>query len=81
MELPPSYLTERTTLERAVAENLYDGRPFGHAEDDWNRLLAKWRDGDELWNFAPPGREEIQIWGVALVRGGRVISTAVTAVD
>jgi hypothetical protein len=44
-------------------------------------LLAKRRDGDELWNFAPPSREAIQLWGVALVRGGRVIATVVTGVD
>lgn len=81
MELPLSYLTKPTTFERAAAENVHDGRPFGHAEDDWRRLLAKQRDGDELWNFAPPSREVIQLWGVALVRGGRVISTAITAVD
>jgi hypothetical protein len=81
MELPLSYLTEPTTVERAAADNTHDGRPFGHAEDDWRRLLAKRRDGDELWNFAPPSLEAIQLWGVALVRRGRVISTVITAVD
>ena len=81
MELPPSYLTEATTVERAAAENAYNGRPFGHAEDDWQRLLANRLEGDELWNFAPPSRNVMQLWGVALVRGGRVISTVLTAVD
>lgn len=81
MELPLSYLTEPTTFERAAAENAYDGRPFGHAEDDWQRLLAKRRDGDELWNFAPPNREVIQVCGVALLRDGPVISTVITAID
>ena len=81
MELPVSYLTELTTLEQAIADNEYDGRPFGYAEDDWRRLLAKMRDGDELRNFAPPNRGVIQILGMALVRYVRVISTVITAVD
>lgn len=81
MELPLSYLTERTTFEQAGADNMHDGRPFGYCDDDWQRLLAKRRDGDELWYFEPPSREVIQLWGVALVRDGRIISTVITAVD
>ncbi len=81
MELPSSYLTERVSFEQAAAEHMHDGRPFGCANDDWGRLLAKRRAGDELWYFAPPRRESIRLWGVALVRAGRVISTVVTAVD
>ncbi|MFO0950180.1 MAG: hypothetical protein U0835_03325 [Isosphaeraceae bacterium] len=81
MELPLKYLTEPTTFERAAAEYEHDGRPFGDAEDDWRRLLAKCRDGDELWKFAPPSRDVFQVWGVALVRSGRVVSTVITAVD
>lgn len=80
MKLPLSYLTELTTVERAAADNEFGGRPFGHAEDDWRRLLAKRREGDELWHFAPPNRGVIQVWGVALVRAGRIVSTVVTAV-
>jgi len=81
MELPLSYLSTRVTVEQAVSENTYDGRPFGSAEDDWLKLLAEHREGDELWNFEPPSRDVIQVWGVALVRDGRVISTVITAVD
>jgi hypothetical protein len=81
MELPLAYLTERTTLERAAADNVCDGKPFGHANDDWLRLLAKRRDDDEFWYFAPPSREVMQFWGLALVRSGRVVSTVITAVD
>ena len=80
MELPLSYLTRRTTVERAAAENTHDGKPFGHAQDDWERLLAKRREGDELWYFAPPDPSAIQLWGVALVRGDKVVSTVITAV-
>ena len=78
MRLPRDYLTERTTYERAVADNLHDGKPFGHANDDWERLAAKMRPGDELWYFAPPSRSVMQLWGLALVRGGEVISTVIT---
>lgn len=80
MELPASYLTVRTTVEQAAVENMHQGLPFGNAHDDWQRLLAKWKAHDELWYFAPPDPTAIQLWGVALVRGGKVISTVVTAV-
>ncbi|HEY2155768.1 MAG TPA: hypothetical protein VGH33_09060 [Isosphaeraceae bacterium] len=81
MELPRFYLTERTTFDEAAAEYEHDGRPFGHVHDDWLRLLAKRRDGDELWHFAPPHRHAMRVWGVALARDGRVISTVIAAVD
>lgn len=81
MQLPREYLTERTTYERAVAENLHDDRPFGHANDDWERLKAKMRPGDELWNFAPPSPSAMRLWGMALVRDGQVVSTVITAID
>ncbi len=81
MELPLAYLTEQTTFERAAAENVFEGKPFGHANDDWLRLLTKRREGDELWHFAPPNPHAIQLWGLALVRGSQVVSTVITAVD
>ncbi len=81
MEIPGEYLTERTTYERTVTDSLVDGRPFGHANDDWERLKAKMDLGDELWYFEPPNRRVMQLWGLALVRGGKVISTVITAVD
>ena len=46
---------------------------------DWERLLAKRREGDQLWTFEPP-QGEIELWGIALVRRGRVISTLLEAV-
>jgi hypothetical protein len=80
MELSLDYLTERTTYEAAVAENMHDGRPFGHANDDWERLKAKMQPGDELWYFAPPNRSVMQFWGLALVRDRKVVSTVITGV-
>ena len=80
MQIPLEYLTQRTTYERAVSDNLYNGRPFGHANDDWERLTAKMQPGDELWYFAPPSRSVMQLWGVALVRDSQVVSTVITDV-
>jgi hypothetical protein len=81
MELPTKYLTVQTTLEQAVRDNMVNGVPFGHIFEDWQRLLDKRRDGDELWYFEPPDEFSMQLWGVALVREGKVVSTVVTAVD
>jgi hypothetical protein len=80
MDIPVSWLTEQTTYERALADNVHEGRPFGHANDDWERLKAKMQDGDELWYCAPPDRSVMQFWGLALVRRGHVVSTVITAV-
>jgi hypothetical protein len=81
VQLPLEYLTSRTTFHDAVADNMFDDNPFGDANDDWERLKAKMNDGDELWYFEPPNRNVIQLWGLALVRNGTVISTVITAVD
>jgi len=79
MELENSYLKDRVTKQEVEA--LYDF-PNTNAEfrQDWSRLLEKERDGDELWRFEPPPGQ-IRVWGIALVREGRVISTLVEAVD
>jgi hypothetical protein len=81
MQIPLEWLTERTTYQQAVSDNMYAGRTFGHANDDWKRLKAKMQSGDELWYFAPPNKSVMQLWGLALVRGSQVISTVITAVD
>ena len=81
MEIPHEYLTERTTNEQAISDNMYEGRPFGYANDDWERLKAKMQPGDELWYFAPPNDQVMRLWGLALVRQRRVISTVIDAVD
>jgi hypothetical protein len=81
VNLPVSYLTEQVTLEEAVAENFVDGLPFGFANDDWQRLLGKYQEGDEFWRFKPPNDKAFRVWGIALVRSGQIVSTAITAVD
>lgn len=79
MVLSRDYLQERTTIEDVLAT--YDFSTC-HPEfrADWERLLNKRADGDELWNFAPPPGK-IGVRGVALVRRGEVIGTLVECVS
>ena len=79
MKLPPAYLTELVTLDAVLAE--YDFQTC-HPDfrADWERLLAKWTPSDELWRFAPPPGH-IEVYGIALVRDGEVISTLVESVS
>jgi hypothetical protein len=79
MELPPSYLKKKVTLEQVLAEKRVEDGVQDY-RDDWDRLLAKMLPGDELWEFEPP-QGAIRVWGIALVRHGRVISTLVDGVD
>lgn len=79
MELPASYLETRTTFDEVLADHVFNGILAGSVWDDWERLTAKAHDGDELWHFEPPPGA-IEVWGIALVRNGKVISTAITAV-
>ena len=78
MKLASSYLKKQTTL--AAVQRRYD---FDSCDPefkaDWERLLAKKRDGDELWLFEP-SEGAIEVRGVALVRKRRVISTLVESV-
>ena len=78
MRLPPAYLTERVTLEDVIAEHDFEA---SHSDfrADWERLLSKKTDGDELWRFAPPPGQ-IEVCGIALVRRGEVVSTLVESV-
>jgi len=79
MKLPSSYLRQRITAEQALAGDYEDGVPWGE-DDDWQRMIAKRLPGDELWVFAPPSRNAFEVWGIALVRDGEIISTVVTAI-
>jgi len=79
MELPTTYLKTKLTLEDVLAENRFESCARGY-RDDWERLLAKMMPGDDLWRFEPP-EGAVRVWGVALVRNGRVISTLVDGVD
>lgn len=78
MKLPPAYFIERVTVEDVLAEHDFAAcHPEFRA--DWERLLNKRSDGDELWRFAaPPGHMKVS--GIALLRAGEVVSTLVEAV-
>ena len=78
MRLPPAYLIERVTVEEVLAEHDFE---TCHPEfrEDWDRLSGKRADGDELWRFAPPPGQ-IEVFGIALVRDGEVVSTLVESV-
>jgi hypothetical protein len=78
MQLPREYLTERVTLEEVLAGHDFHMCPADFRED-WERLLSKRADGDELWRFAPPP-DAMELWGIALVRDGEIISTLLEAV-
>lgn len=80
MKLDPQWLTSQTTYDDAVRDHMVEGREFGHANDDWERLKAKMQTGDEFWYFAPPSADAIQLRGLALVRKGQVLSTVITDV-
>ena len=78
MCLDPAYLTKRISVEEVLRQH-----DFSHTNadfrSDWERLKAKMQPGDELWRFEPPPGA-IEVRGVALVRGGQVISTLVESV-
>jgi len=76
VELPSSYLKCR--VELADVDRRLD---FANADcrADWERLLAKKRPGDELWEFAPQ-EGAVPLQGIALVRKGKIISTFIEAV-
>jgi hypothetical protein len=75
------WLTRSVSIEQAISENMYEGVPFGHANDDWERLNAKMQEGDQLWYFEPPSKTTMQLSGLALVRMDEVVSTVILGVD
>jgi hypothetical protein len=74
-------LVRQVSLEDVLREHTYDGVPFGHARDDWERLLAKMQPGDELWEYEPASAHAVQTWGIALVRSGSLMSRVILVVD
>lgn len=58
--------------------------PFGFQNDDWNHLLARMQDGDELWTFSTSEENWEHLAGragVSLVRDGEVIGSIVTEMN
>jgi len=86
-----SWLQEQTTVEQAKADNMVTDKqlgekpvPFGFINDEWQELLARMQDGDELWEFESPpetwenlaGRK-----GIALIRECQVVASIVTLMN
>ena len=81
MKLDRRYLTKRTTVDEIKRRINFKTAP-PEFQDDWDRLLKKIQPGDELWEFAPPNDPlAYQVWGIALVRHGEMISTLIEAVS
>ena len=83
-----SWLKSKISIHDAEAKNMVviNGRniPFGFISSSWRHLLSNMVDGDELYEFSSPdvdwdhlaGRE-----GIALVRGGEIITDIVTKMN
>lgn len=92
---PPEWLTERVTLEEFAAgagANLQeaDGAPAilflggGQARRDLAALALRIIDGDEIWTYSSPRESWAKLMGragYALVRDGRIVANAVTAMN
>jgi hypothetical protein len=80
MDVDSSYLKSKTTRQEVESRFDFATAP-DHFREDWERLLSRFQPGDEFWSFEPPTNNVISLWGVALVRSGKVISTLIEAVD
>lgn len=55
--------------------------PFGFINDEWEAMLAKMQEDDELWEYSSPGLSWPRLTGtkgIMLVRDGKVIDTIIT---
>lgn len=85
------WLTKRTTVEEAEAENQvqldeFGPRPipFGSLNESWKSLLAQMRTGDELWEFMSPPPTWASLSGragMALVRNGEIVGVLTTRMN
>ena len=91
-QFPPSVDTSMLTKKVSVNEaetahmvTIEDRQvPFGYCFAQWQRLLSRMHDGDELWEFSSgdqswedlAGRE-----GIALVREGKIIDDVLTRMN
>jgi hypothetical protein len=74
---------DRTWLTRRVSLSEL-GDNWGYLQREWDALRSEMREGDELWEFASPQSSWDALAGragVALVRGGQVLSQIVTIVS
>jgi hypothetical protein len=77
-------LTTRTGIEKLEADPVFDGKPFGSLNEQWESLKGTMIDGDELWHWSTSP----QTWaagcgrrGIALVRDGNVVAALITELN
>lgn len=87
------YVVERQlTVEQAESENkvtfghLWWKKqiPFGHRNDEWQKLLAGMIEGDQLWYYVAPKEDWDRLMGfegILLVRDGKVVDSIVIAMN
>jgi hypothetical protein len=83
------WLQKRLTVAEAEAAHMVrndwlgpDPVPFGFVNGKWRALVAEMQNGDELWAFSSSRESWAHFGGragIALVRGGEVVDTLVTA--
>jgi len=78
------WLQRKATIEELEAEHLVNGIPFGFCNSEWNDLKSKIQAGDELWTFSSPPEDWDRLMGmegIALVRGGVIVESFITALN
>ena len=85
------WLTEQLSVEECEAKHLVFDKslgdkpiPFGFINNQWQNLLLKMQEGDEIWEFCSSS----EFWqmlagrsGVCLVRNGEIIDSIITAMN
>ncbi len=85
------WLLQKLTVQEAEAKHAVqhpqlgpDPVPFGFMNSQWQSMLAKMLEGDELWEFSsPPETWENMMGraGIALIRDGRIVDWIITVVN
>jgi hypothetical protein len=79
-----SLLIRKATVAEWEAEYMVDGIPFGGCNREWLALLSKMEPDDEIWFWSfdeELWRRLMGMEGIALVRGGEVIDSFLTALN
>ncbi len=75
------WLNTKTSIAELEEKEMYEGKPFGYQNAQWEEFKAKMIIGDELWEFSSSSESWDSLAGragVALVRNGEVIDSIVT---
>jgi hypothetical protein len=80
---PIEWLIKRISVDDLGLGDMSSASGSRHAAE-WSRLLARFTEGDELWEFSSPRKDWERLIGrkgVALVRDGRPIAHIVTLMN